>query len=238
MKTASFIIILVTACMVSQLARSANQSAKSPSCPSTGCSGVPGVPGVPGLNGRDGRDGAKGEKGPEGVPGKMGPKGPAGIKGEPGTKGEPSAQVSGQKNWKQCAWKNINSGKNYGLIKDCSFVKQYSATALKVEYNGDFRTAFCLDCCKRWYFTFNGVECKGPLAIDGIHHIHVHHGKTDYNVHKVTQIAGYCLGIPKGTVKVGINVGDCVGKKSGSSAATGWLSVTRIMIEEVPPPQK
>lgn len=55
------------------------------------------------------------------------------------------------------------------------------------------------------------MECKGPLAIDGLHHIHVHHGKTDYNVHKVTHIAGYCQGIPRGTVRVGINVGDCVG---------------------------
>lgn len=82
------------------------------------------------------------------------------------------------------------------------------------------------------------MECKGPLAIDGLHHIHVHHGKTDYNVHKVTHIVGYCQGIPRGTVRVGINVGDCVGRKSGSDAYTGWNSVTRIMIEEVPPPQK
>ena len=47
----------------------------------------------------------------------MGPKGPAGIKGEPGAKGEPSTQVSDQKNWKQCAWKNINDDRDYGLIK-------------------------------------------------------------------------------------------------------------------------
>ena len=75
------------------------------------------MPGLNGRGGKDGGDGAKGEKGPEGAPGKMGPKGPAGIKGEPGTKGEPSAQVSGQKNWKQCAWKNVNDGRDYGLIK-------------------------------------------------------------------------------------------------------------------------
>ena len=132
----------------------------------------------------------------------------------------------------------INYSYFHLFFQDCSFVKQYSATTLKVEYNGDFRIAFCLNCCKRWYFTFNGMECKGPLAIDGLHHIHVHHGKTDYNVHKVTHIAGYCQGIPRGTVRVGINVGDCVGRKSGSDAYTEWNSVTRIMIEEVPPPQK
>ena len=107
---------------------------------------------------------------------------------------------------------------------------------MKVEYNGDFRIAYCLSCCKRWYFTFNGVECRHPLAIDGLMNIASNHGKTDSNIHKVTQIGGYCERIPKGTVRVGINVGNCVGKK-GADAYTGWNSVTRIMIEEVPPPQ-
>lgn len=82
------------------------------------------------------------------------------------------------------------------------------------------------------------MEGKGPLAIDGIYHIQANHGRKDYNIHKVTHIAGYCKGIPRGIVKVGINVGDCVGKESGSDAYTGWNSFTRIMIEEVPPPQK
>ena len=91
------------------------------------------------------------------------------------------------------------------------FTKQAHDTALKVEYNGDYRICCCLDCCKRWFFTFNGVECHGPLAIDGVAHIYQNHGKTDTNIHKTTQIGGYCQGIPKGTVRVGINVGDCVG---------------------------
>ena len=38
-------------------------------------------------------------------------------------------------------------------------------------------------------------------------------------------------------MRVGFNVGDCVGKKSGSNVYTGLNSVTRVMIEEVPPPQ-
>ena len=81
------------------------------------------------------------------------------------------------------------------------------------------------------------MECRKPLAIDGLMLIHLNHGKTDSNIHRTTQIGGYCEGIAKGTVRVGINVGDCVGKKSGSDAYTGWNSVTRIMIEEVPPSQ-
>ena len=79
------------------------------------------------------------------------------------------------------------------------------------------------------------MECSGPLAIDGIDHIYQNHGRTDTNIHKTSQIGGYCQGIPAGNV--GINVGDCVGKISGD-AFTGWNSVTRIMIEELPPPQK
>ena len=75
------------------------------------------------------------------------------------------------------------------------------------------------------------------MAIDGIAHIASNHGKLDTNIHRTTQIGGYCEGIPKGNVRVGFNVGDCVGKKSGSDAYTGWNSVTHIMVEEVPPPQ-
>ena len=67
-------------------------------------------------------------------------------------------------------------------------------------------------------------------------YIAANHGTTDTNIHRVAQIGGYCEGIPKGTVRVGINVGSCVGKKV-ADAYTGYTSVTRIMIEEVPPSQ-
>ena len=80
------------------------------------------------------------------------------------------------------------------------------------------------------------MECRKPFAIDGVMHIHANHGRTDSDIHKVTQIGGYCEGIPKGTVRVGINVGSCAGSKA-ADAYTGWYSVTRIMIEEVSPSQ-
>lgn len=217
-------ILWFVSCFIPHLVFSSNQSVKpqSPptlSCTVSGCSAVPGTPG------------AKGGQGPVGAPGKMGPKGPQGPKGEQGTQAP-------QRNWKQCAWKNLNDGRDYGLIKDCVFTKLASDTALKVEYNGDLRIAGCLDCCKRWYFTFDGAECKVPLAIGGLVHIASNHGRKDSNIHRVHYIGGYCQGISAGAVRVGINVGDCAGKKSGSDAYTGWNSVTRIMIVEVSAPQK
>ena len=80
------------------------------------------------------------------------------------------------------------------------------------------------------------MECRKPLAIDGLMLIARNHGRTDTNIHRVAQIGGYCEGIAKGIVRVGIKVGSCVGKKA-ADAYTGGNSVTRIMIEEVPPSQ-
>ena len=109
------------------------------------CGGVPGMhgkPGSPGLPGRDGRDGREGAKGDQGSSGKIGPQGPpgvtgsVGVKGKDGAKGEPGVQgppgpkgergQSGHpgnpglmpfKNWKECAWKDLNDDKDSGLIK-------------------------------------------------------------------------------------------------------------------------
>jgi len=93
----------------------------------------------------------------------------------------------------------------YFGAQECFFNKLASNTALKVEFSGDYRICCCLDCCKRWYFTFNGVECVNPLAIDGVAHIQANHGRSDHNIHKTTQIGRYCEGIAKGSVRVGIN---------------------------------
>lgn len=103
--------------------------------------GKPGTPGPPGRDGRDGRDGAKGDQGiagnagPQGLPGVIGP---AGATGKDGAKGELGAQgPHGQKgergepgnpgmmrfkNWKECAWKNVNDDRDNGLIKVCVMI--------------------------------------------------------------------------------------------------------------------
>ena len=108
-----------------------------------GIPGMHGKPGLPGAPGRDGRDGREGVKGDRGSPGKTGPQGPPGPKVTPGVKGEPGVQgppgPKGQrgesgvngilvtpgmmsfKNWKECAWSNLNDNKDHGLIKVNSY---------------------------------------------------------------------------------------------------------------------
>ena len=62
--------------------------------------------GPPGVNGKGG---AKGE------PGVRGPPGPKGERGQSGHPGNPGLMPF--KNCKECAWKDINSGEQNGLIK-------------------------------------------------------------------------------------------------------------------------
>ena len=57
--------------------------------------------------------------------------------------------------------------------------------------------------------------------------------------HRHGQIEGYCENIPAGQVTIGFYIGNC--QKWGSTTHdgyTGFHSPSRIMIAEVPPPQK
>lgn len=139
------------------------------------------------------------------------------------------------KNWKQCVYKNLNVDRDTGLIKECVFKKKSAKTGLRVFYNGDLRIYNCHACCRRWYFTFNGVECSAPAAIDGIVYM-VHGNSGKKNLHRVRQIEGVCEKVNKGIVRVGFWVGNCTGFGT-ADAGTGWNSVSRIYVEEVPPPQ-
>jgi len=117
------------------------------------------------------------------------------------------------------------------IAQDCVFTKNFSDTALHVYWNGALRIASCHDCCKRWYFTFNGAECSVPLSIDGVVYM-----SQSGNLHRVRHIEGHCKGIPKGKVRVGFWVGNCA-SYGNADAHTGWNSVSRIYIEEVPKAQ-
>ena len=54
---------------------------------------------------------------------------------------------------------------------------------------------------------------------------------------RVRHIEGYCENIPKGQVRVGFNVGNCAGY-GNADAHSGWNSVSRIVVEEIPAPQQ
>ena len=72
------------------------------------------------------------------------------------------------------------------------------------------------------------------MPIDGIIYIHRVRGAEPL---RVRHIEGYCENIPKGIVRVGFRVGNCPGMGT-ADAHSGEKSVSRIVIEEVPAPQK
>ncbi|XP_078367868.1 uncharacterized protein LOC144651765 isoform X1 [Oculina patagonica] len=212
-----------------------------------GPSGIAGSPGPQGAmgprgdQGYDGKPGSQGQPGPKGPQGPTGPVGPQGIKGDTGDKGSqgptgpqgPPGTLGS--NWKQCVFKNLNEGKDTGLIKECVFNKSSDKTGLRVFWNGVLRIYNCHGCCRRWYFTFNGAECSAPAEIDGVVYM-VHGDGAKKNLLRVRQIEGVCEKVHKGIVRVGFWVGNC--RSYGSAdAETGWNSVSRIYVEEVPPPQ-
>ena len=114
------------------------------------------------------------------------------------------------------------------------FTKKFSDTTLHVAWTGQFRVTGCKGCCKRWYFTFNGAECSAPLPIDGI--VRLGDLSTAENPSRVRHIEGHCNNIRKGKVRVGFWVGNCHGY-GNADAYTGYNSVSRIFVEEVPKPQ-
>lgn len=118
--------------------------------------------------------------------------------------------------------------------QDCVFIKKESDTSLHIRWTGALRITRCNGCCKRWYVTFSGAECTAPMPIDGI----VYMGKaSSQNIHRVSNIEGHCNNIHKGKVRVGFWVTNCAGYTGSYDAYTGYNSVSRIFIEEVPKPQ-
>ena len=89
--------------------------------------------------------------------------------------------------------------------------------------------------CNRWYFKFNGNECSGPMTIEAV----VYNNWQSSGYHNLLHhrsFEGYCENIPQGTVRVELWIGRCIGTTLGD-AYTGYISVSRIMIEEVSGPQ-
>ncbi|XP_078368046.1 collagen triple helix repeat-containing protein 1-like [Oculina patagonica] len=218
-----------------------------------GTNGIPGMHGMPGSPGAPGRDGREGAKGDKGSPGKTGPQGPPGPDGKRGAKGETGVQgpvgqkgekgssgssgtpqLSSHMNWKECTWKK-GDDKDSGVIQNCEFMKNFTDTALHVYFAGTLRVGFCDGCCSRWYFTFNGAECSSPGPIDGAFYMRT--GK-NHDLHRHRHIEGHCNNIHKGKVRVGFWVGNCNTGHKNADAYTGWATMSRIFIEEVPKAQQ
>ena len=86
--------------------------------------------------------------------------------------------------------------------------------------------------CNRWYFTFDEAECTKPATIEGIVYVR----STTVHPQRHRHIEGYCNQVPKGHIRVGFWIGKCEGYSVGNGH-TGRYSMSRIVIEEVPPPQ-
>ncbi|XP_078146343.1 collagen triple helix repeat-containing protein 1a [Centroberyx gerrardi] len=185
--------------------------------------------GVPGVQGRDGNPGVNGIPGTPGIPGRDG------LKGEKGQCVTERFEDPWRPNYKQCAWNSLNYGIDLGKIADCTFTKRRSDSALRVLFSGSLRLKCKSACCQRWYFTFNGAECAGPLPVESI--IYLDQGSAEsnstINIHRTSTVEGLCEGIPSGLVDVAVWVGTCADYPRGD-ASTGWNSVSRIVIEELP----
>ena len=118
-------------------------------------------------------------------------------------------------------------------FQDCQFIKIKDNTTLHVVFQGNIYLGSCNTCCKRWFITFNGAECSGPLPIDAALWIR----NSNIDDHRHGAIEGYCDNIGKGNIRVGINIGNCPGY-GNSDGHTGWKSVSRLIIEEVPRSQQ
>ena len=74
--------------------------------------------GAPGRRGTPGTTGDKGDTGDRGPIGLRGEKGDSGMKGERGLSVPVGSEESeyGLVTWNECAWKDLNLAKDYGLL--------------------------------------------------------------------------------------------------------------------------
>ncbi|XP_069776352.1 collagen triple helix repeat-containing protein 1-like [Narcine bancroftii] len=186
--------------------------------------------GSPGFPGREGNPGMNGIPGTPGIPGRNG------AKGEKGECLQERMEEPWRINYKQCAWKALNYGIDLGKVAECTFTKIRTDSTLRVLFIGSLRLKCKTPCCQRWYFTFNGAECSGPLPIEAI--IYLDQGSPELNstinIHRTSTVEGLCEGITAGLVDVSFWIGLCSEGYPQGDASTGWNSVSRLIIEELP----
>ncbi|KAI0214612.1 hypothetical protein LSAT2_000257 [Lamellibrachia satsuma] len=140
--------------------------------------------------------------------------------------------VNSAANVKQCSKRNIYNDSERGVLLECAFEKAHDNTVLRVVWNGDVRmlhTGSKSGSCRRWYFTLNGSECSQPDKIDMLLYAEINRP----NLHRSSYVEGYCRGMRAGPVTVAWNVGDCPGNYGAGNSFTGWVTTSRIIVEEV-----
>lgn len=177
---------------------------------------IPGRPGPPAQRGDRGEPGARGppgdpgasyvsRRGPKGFPGFPGVKGGPGDDGDNGRVGVKGARDD-KDSWKLCTW-ILDVTKETGLLKECFIQKNSRETALHVIYEGNLNIGLCEQCCKRWYFTFNDIECESPSTIDAVMSGGL---SANYPHYTYGRIEGFCeTKFPAGEVRIGLKIDNC-----------------------------
>ena len=133
-----------------------------------------------------------------------------------------------------CKTKTIKSFLSFAMYRNVSSARRSRVPPCGCFSQALFASLTATVAANAGFFTFNGAECSGPMPIDGIVYMQ---GLKTLQPLRVRHIEGYCENIPRGEVRVGFNVGNCAGY-GNADAHSGWNSVSRIVVEEVPAPQK
>lgn len=158
----------------------------------------------------------------------------------------PPSDDSFYPNWKQCVLNDNTTEFNTTDLYTCSFNKRDENTTLKVSWDGNAAVTNCSDCCVRWYIAIDGEECADPGPVDGaIRQDLSDSGIGTFDLYRPMSIAGICRGtnsttpLANGDHVISLGVGACEPADDGSliptsTVVTGYNSVSRFIIEELP----
>lgn len=132
-------------------------------------------------------------------------------------------------------------------LQSCTISKQSADSALRVAWDGNIALNDCNQCCMRWFITIDGQECANPGPVDGA--LVQNTVGAAYDLGRPASIVGICRGITtdEGLLEAGehsveLLVGPCRVTDEGlavdvperAATTTGYNSVSRIIVEEIP----